>query len=63
MHSTAEEAALLAKEANVSKLILTHISSRYSDNTEPLLKEAKMVFENVTVAEDLMETEVLLREI
>ncbi|WP_292462719.1 ribonuclease Z [Methanolobus sp.] len=62
MHSTAEEAALLAKEANVSMLILTHISSRYSDDAEPLLKEAKKVFENVTIAEDLMETEILLRE-
>jgi ribonuclease Z len=62
MHSTAEEAAHIAKEANVSRLILTHISSRYSDDAEPLLKEAKQVFENVTVAKDLMETEVMFRE-
>lgn len=62
MHSTAEEAARLAKEANVFRLILTHISSRYSENAEPLLIEAKKVFDNTVIAEDLMETEVLFRE-
>ncbi|MDW7731335.1 MAG: ribonuclease Z [Methanolobus sp.] len=58
MHTTAEEAAQLAKEANVRHLILTHISSRYSDDVTPLLEEAKAVFENVSVAEDMMEIEV-----
>jgi len=62
MHSTAEEAATLAKEANVLKLILTHISSRYSDNPAKLLEEAKKIFENVTVAEDLMEIEIPYRD-
>ncbi|MCQ6963057.1 ribonuclease Z [Methanolobus chelungpuianus] len=62
MHSTAEEAARLAKEANVSRLILTHISARYSENAEPLLTEAKKVFGNVTIAQDLLETEVVLRD-
>ncbi len=58
MHTTAEEAALLAKEAGVKQLILTHISSRYSDDVTPLLEEAKAVFGNVTVADDMMEIEV-----
>ncbi|TGC08362.1 ribonuclease Z [Methanolobus halotolerans] len=58
MHTTAEEAANLAKKANVRQLILTHISSRYSDDVTPLFEEAKAVFENVTVAEDMMEIEV-----
>ena len=55
MHSTAGEVATLAKEAGVKKLVLTHISSRYTDDVEPILKDSKKVFENVIVAEDLMD--------
>lgn len=54
-HLTAKQAAELAKKANVKKLVLTHISPRYSDNPTPLLEEAKGVFENTELAEDLME--------
>ncbi|AKB77667.1 Ribonuclease Z [Methanosarcina horonobensis HB-1 = JCM 15518] len=61
MHSTAGEVAALAKEAGVRKLVLTHISSRYTDDVEPILKDSKKVFENVIVAEDLMEIEVPYR--
>lgn len=61
MHSTAGEVAALAKAAGVRKLVLTHISSRYTDNVEPILKDSKKVFENVIVAEDLMELEVPYR--
>ena len=60
-HSTAGEVATLAKEAKVIKLILTHISSRYTDDAEPILIDSKKVFENVIVAEDLMELEVPYR--
>lgn len=62
MHSTAYEAAWVAKKANVRKLVLTHISSRYSADAKPLLEEAKKVFENVVVAEELMAVEVSYRE-
>ena len=62
MHSTAGEAAALAKEAGVHKLILTHVSSRYTDDSSPLLRDAKKIFEDVIVAEDLMEIEVPLRD-
>ncbi len=58
MHSTAGEVAALAKEAGVRKLVLTHISSRYTDDVEPILNDSKKVFENVIVAEDLMELEI-----
>lgn len=58
LHSTAREAAEVALEANVSRLILTHISSRYSDDTSVLLEEAKAVFENVEIASDLFELEI-----
>ena len=61
MHSTAGEVAALAKEAGVRKLVLTHISSRYTDDVEPILKDSKTVFENVIVAEDLMELEIPYR--
>ncbi|MCS7144339.1 MAG: ribonuclease Z, partial [Archaeoglobaceae archaeon] len=54
-HSTAREAGEVAKKANVRKLILTHISARYSKDPEILLKEAKEVFEDVEIANDFFE--------
>ncbi len=57
-HSTAREAAEVAKAANVKKLILTHISTRYSKDATQLLNEAREVFENVMIAEDFMSFEV-----
>ncbi len=53
-HSTAEEAARIAKEANVQRLVLTHISARY-DDTSALLRGAGAIFPNTEVAEDLLE--------
>ena len=61
-HSTAREAAEVAKRAGVRQLVLTHISARYSKDATPLLNEAKEVFENVIVAEDLMTIEVKYRD-
>jgi len=58
-HTTARQAAQIAKEAGVKQLILTHISSRYPDPDE-LRSEAAEVFENVIVAEDLMELDLPL---
>ncbi|HAO5755771.1 TPA: ribonuclease Z [Listeria monocytogenes] len=53
-HSTTIQAASLAKKANVKKLILTHISSRYDrDASKELLIEAQSVFENTEIAYDL----------
>lgn len=51
-HSTAFEAALLAKNSNIKKLILTHFSARYSDMA-PIESEARRIFENVYIANDL----------
>lgn len=59
-HSTAGEAARLAKKAKVKQLILTHVSSRYSESAEPLLQDAKTVFETAIIAEELMEIEIPL---
>lgn len=50
-HSTAEQAAMIAKEANVQKLIIGHFSSRYTDE-ELLLNEAQNVFPNTILAKE-----------
>lgn len=61
-HSTSSEAARIARNAKVKQLVLTHISSRYSESTEPLFDDAKKIFENVMIAEELMEIEIPLPE-
>lgn len=48
-HSTAKQAAEVAKAANAQKLILGHFSTRFKDLT-PLLDEAKKVFDNTELA-------------
>jgi ribonuclease Z len=48
-HSTARQAALMAKQANVKQLILGHYSSRYKDLT-PFLEEAKEIFPNAILS-------------
>ena len=50
-HSTAEQAALIAKKADVKMLMLGHYSARYTD-LKLLLDEAKLVFENTVLADD-----------
>lgn len=54
MHSTAKQAASIAKQANVKQLVIGHLSSRYSSNQNIVLQEAKSVFENTILAEDKM---------
>jgi ribonuclease Z len=51
-HMTAKQAALLAKEAGVDTLILTHFSARYRD-PEVLAAEARSFFPNAHAADDL----------
>ena len=50
-HSTARQAAQVARDAQVRQLILGHYSSRY-DNEERLLQEAQEVFENSMLAQE-----------
>ena len=52
-HSTAKEAAHLAKKAHVKKLILTHFSTRYKD-VSPLVEEARKVHPDTIAAEDML---------
>lgn len=51
-HSTAREAAVVAKEAGVKRLVLTHISARYTREAPELLAEAQEVFQEVQIARD-----------
>jgi ribonuclease Z len=53
-HSTAQQAAQVAKDANVKTLFLIHHSPRYKD-VSVLEKEAKAVFKSSIVATDFME--------
>lgn len=50
-HSTAKQAAKIAKQAKVGKLILGHYSTRY-DSLELFKTEASEIFKNVELAED-----------
>jgi ribonuclease Z len=50
-HSTALQAAKLARESNAGKLLIGHFSSRYK-NVETLLEEARSIFENTFAVED-----------
>jgi ribonuclease Z len=56
-HSTSVDAALDAIKMNVKQLILTHISARYQDDALKLLEEAKEIFPNTILAEDLLRIE------
>jgi len=60
-HSTALEAAQVAKESNVRMLALMHFSPRYKD-AQVLTEEAKSCFPEVFAPSDLQEFVVKLRE-
>ncbi len=61
-HSTAREAAQVAHAAGVRRLVLTHISARYSRDAHELEREARQVFARTTVARDGTEIELGLTE-
>jgi ribonuclease Z len=56
-HMTGKEAAILASEANVKQLVLTHFSSRYDDLKPHLLKLTK-IHPMFSAAKDLMVLEI-----
>jgi len=53
-HSTAGDAARIAKEAGAKLLFLFHISNRYSDDVEALEMEARRIFPTTYAARDGM---------
>jgi ribonuclease Z len=57
-HSTAREAAGVARDAEVRRLILTHLSARYTRDPGELEREASSVFPATTIARDGMEVSV-----
>ena len=57
-HSTAAEAARVALEAGVRRLVLTHISPRYTRDAPELLAEARAVLPETAIARDGMTVEV-----
>jgi ribonuclease Z len=57
-HSTARQAAQVALAAKVRRLVLTHLSARYSISADELVKEAREVFPEVAAAKDGMTVEV-----
>jgi ribonuclease Z len=61
-HTTARGAALVAREAGPERLILTHISARYSEAPSALLDEAREVFPNTEVGHDGMTVELGYRK-
>ena len=58
-HSSTHQAARLAQEAGVRKLIVTHVSSRYdAHGCKNLLAECREVFANCELAEDFTQVSV-----
>ena len=57
-HSTAREAATVARDADVGRLILTHFSARYSRDPGALVEQAQSVFAPTIAARDGLEIEI-----
>jgi ribonuclease Z len=62
-HSTAREAARVAQEAGVRRLILTHLSSRHDTDPAPLLAQAREEYKGpLEIAHDGLSVELAVRD-
>jgi ribonuclease Z len=61
-HSTAKEAAQVALASKAKRLVLSHVSARYSISADELVREARDVFQNTSVAKDGLEVDVPFTE-
>jgi ribonuclease Z len=58
-HSTMEDAARVAREAQAGQLIATHFSSRYDGRQVTKIgDDARGIFENITIGRDLLEIDI-----
>jgi ribonuclease Z len=62
-HSTAREAAIVARTAKCRRLLLTHFSARYSRDTAELEVQARAEFPDTTIGRDGMNVEVAFRNL
>lgn len=51
-HTTAEQAAMIACDAKVKKLIIGHFSARYKDDESALLQEARNIFPETVLCKE-----------
>lgn len=61
-HSTARDAARIARDAGVLRLVLTHFSPRYSDDPRLIEREARRVYPGAVAAFDGLAIEVPYRD-
>ena len=61
-HSTAYDAAVLARDARVRQLVLTHFSPRYAEDARGLEREARAVFPDTVIASDGLTLELAYRD-
>lgn len=60
-HSTVADAARIARAAGARRLVITHLSPRYTD-VSPLLAQAQAIFPETRIARDLYQVDVHHRE-
>lgn len=61
-HSTARDAAVIARDAGVRRLVLTHLSARYTREAPELVAEAREIFPATEAARDGLVVDVPFRD-